>query len=82
MGVVPTGTGWKVSNEDQNEYYSMPPIIYTKVAFGFLALYNSTYARSMVIFLNKSCPRPPTATQEAATTQAKYLRQLTLTRTA
>jgi len=32
------------------------PIIYNKVAFSFLALYNTTFARNMVVYLESNFP--------------------------
>jgi hypothetical protein len=37
----------------------MNPVVYNNVAFSFLALYNTTYARNTVIFLEEALP-PPT----------------------
>ena len=34
------------------------PVVYTKVAFSFLALYNTTYARNMIIYLEQNLPLP------------------------
>jgi hypothetical protein len=36
----------------------MNPVIFYKAAFGFLSLYNSTYALYMVISLEKALPTP------------------------
>ena len=58
--VAPNGSMWQITNEAQNKYYTSDPIIYTKVAFSFLALYNSTFARSMVVFLEQKLPNPTT----------------------
>jgi hypothetical protein len=46
----------KIDNTDSD----MPPIIYTKTAFSFLALYNSTFAKNMVSYLENQL-EPPTA---------------------
>jgi hypothetical protein len=41
-----------------NGDYNITPIIYSKIAFSFLAVYNSTYARNMVIFLEDRLEKP------------------------
>jgi hypothetical protein len=41
--------------------FSGNPIVYTKIAFSFLALYNTTYAINMVAFLEQSIPSPTSA---------------------
>jgi hypothetical protein len=56
--VAPNGSTWKITNAAQNIYYNINPIVYTKVAYSFLALYNTTYARNTVIFLEKNIPNP------------------------
>ena len=57
--VAPNGSMWQITNVDKTVYYSsMDPIIYNKVAFGFLALYNSTYARNMLVLLEQKLPTP------------------------
>ena len=56
--VAPNGSMWQATNEAQTVYYTSDIIIYTKVAFSFLALYNSTFARNMVVFLEKQLPTP------------------------
>jgi len=56
--VLPNGDTWKITGPGSNEYLNMEPIIYNKVAFSFLALYNTTYARNMVIYLEQTLPNP------------------------
>jgi len=56
--VAPNGSTWKITNAMQNVYYNINPIIYTKVAFSFLALYNSTFAQNLVAYLLKMLPDP------------------------
>jgi hypothetical protein len=56
--VAPNGDAWKITNNLQNTYYNINPIIYTKVAFSFLALYNSTFAQNLVAYLLKMLPNP------------------------
>jgi hypothetical protein len=56
--VGPNGSTWVITNNAQNVYYDMDPVVYTKVAFSFLALYNTTYARNMVVNLEGALPSP------------------------
>ena len=56
--VAPDGEAWKVTGVQTSEYLNINPIIYTKVAFSFLALYNSTFAQNMIIYLQKMMPLP------------------------
>jgi hypothetical protein len=56
--VAPNGSTWQITNEAQNTYYDINPVVYNNVAFSFLALYNSTYARNTVIFLEEALPSP------------------------
>ena len=52
-----SGSTWTITTSN-GEPYSGNPIIYNKVAFSFLALYNSTYARDTLIFLEQALPAP------------------------
>ena len=52
------GSTWKISNDVQNIYFNINPIIYTKVSFSFLALYNTTFAHDMTVYLEKNLPNP------------------------
>jgi hypothetical protein len=56
--VAPNGDAWQITNANQNYFVGMRPVIFTKVAYGFLALYNSTYAENMVNALDKALPVP------------------------
>jgi hypothetical protein len=49
--VLPNGDTWVVPA-------GLNPIIYNKVAFSFLALYNTTFARNMVVYLEQCLPTP------------------------
>ena len=56
---VATGNGdtWKITS-GSNSYVNMDPVVFNKVAFGFLSLYNTTFARNMLIFLEQHLPDP------------------------
>lgn len=64
--VAPNGHTWEITNGAQTTYFNMNPIIYNKVAFSFLALYNTTFARNMVVYLEKSLPDPTNGYSEGA----------------
>jgi hypothetical protein len=55
---VVTGSGetWKITQSGSS--LDITPVFYNKVAFSFLALYNTTFARNMVIYLEQSLPDP------------------------
>jgi hypothetical protein len=54
--VLPDGRTWVILGGAADNNIS--PIIYTKIAVGFLAIYNTTYARDMVVYLEKTLPDP------------------------
>ena len=56
--VAPNGRTWQITNSTTYYFNDVSPVIFTKVAYGFLALYNSTYAENMVIALEKALPAP------------------------
>ena len=56
--VLPNGDTWKITGVGSSGYFDVDPIIYTKVAFSFLALYNTTYACNMVVYLEQAFPNP------------------------
>ncbi len=53
--VLPNGRTWVVQNEWGFDF-GISPIIYSKVAFGFLALYNTSYAHDLVVYLENRLP--------------------------
>ena len=55
--VTPDNRTWVVLDED-NQPFDISPIIYTKVAMGFLAIYNTTYAYNMNVHIEKALPFP------------------------
>ncbi len=55
--VLPDNRTWTVLDE-KGSNYNISPIIYTKIAIGFLAIYNTTYAYNMVVYLEKTLPDP------------------------
>jgi hypothetical protein len=56
--VAPDGNTWKITNDAKTVYYNIHPIIYEKVALSFLALYNTTYAYNLSVYLEKNMPKP------------------------
>jgi len=55
--VLPDGRTWIVQNQEGSDL-DIVPIVYTKVAFSFLALHNTTFARDIVTSLEYSLPDP------------------------
>jgi hypothetical protein len=55
--VLPDKRTWVIQDEKFNNFV-ISPIIYTKIAIGFYALYNTTYSRNMCIFLEQGLPDP------------------------
>ncbi len=59
--VSPNGDAWKIQNQDNlgsSGYLNIDPVFYTKVAFSFLALYNTTFAHNMVVCLEHYLETP------------------------
>jgi hypothetical protein len=59
--VASNGATWQVFSQDINGFVNIDPstyMIYTKVAYSFLALYNSTFAKNMCAFLEQKFPSP------------------------
>ncbi len=56
--VAPDGSTWKITNDAKTIYYDINPIIYDKVALSFLALYHTTYAYNLSVYLEKNMPKP------------------------
>jgi len=54
--VLPSGQTWVILNSGETSYSSMNPIIYNKVSMSFLALYNTSFARNMAIYLEQNLP--------------------------
>ena len=71
--IAPNGSAWKITNAMQSVYYNINPIIYTKVAFSFLALYNSTFAQNLVTYLLKMLPNPSNGYSDGADIEGQYV---------
>ncbi len=54
--VMSNGNTWNITNGQT--YSNINPIIYSKVSLSFLALYNTTFARNMCIYLERILPDP------------------------
>jgi hypothetical protein len=54
--IVYDGRPWVITNGDSVQ--DMNPIVYTKIAFSFLAVYNTTYARNMVMYIEDKMENP------------------------
>jgi hypothetical protein len=70
--VLPNGTTWTITGDD-NSYLEKNPIIFTKVAFSFLALYNTTLAHNMVVFLEQTLPYPTNGYYDGASNNGGLL---------
>ena len=68
--VLPNGDTWKITGSG-TAYLNIKPVIYNKVAFSFLALYNTTYARSTLIYLERALPYPVNGYSEGADNSAR-----------
>ena len=67
--VLPNGDTWKVQDPGtlgSSSYTGMEPVFYTKVAFSFLALYNTTFAHDMVVSLEQNLPDPTAGYSDGA----------------
>lgn len=54
--IVYDGKTWAVRTGDSN--LDISPIVYTKIAFSFLAVYNTTYARNLVMYIEDQMNNP------------------------
>jgi hypothetical protein len=54
--VMSNGNTWNITSGQT--YLNINPIIYNKVSLSFLALYNTTFARDMSIYLERILPDP------------------------
>lgn len=55
--VAPNGEPWIITNASGTVYNSSS-IVYNKVAFSYLALYNTSFARNMVVWIEDALPNP------------------------
>ena len=57
--IGPHGEPWEVTNScPYTACYYFPAFLYNKVAFSYLALYNTTFARNLCAFIENTCPTP------------------------
>jgi hypothetical protein len=57
--VGPNGQPWTMTDASQTVYYYYgPSVVYNKVAFSYLALFKTDFARNMVIWLEDALPHP------------------------
>jgi hypothetical protein len=55
--VLPDNRTWVVLNEN-NQDSNLAPMIYSKVAMSYLAIYNTTFATNMAVYLENALPDP------------------------
>lgn len=53
--VMPDGRTWVVQDEEGQDF-NISPVIYSKVAFSFLAIHNTVHARNIVVHLENALP--------------------------
>jgi hypothetical protein len=70
--VSPDGRTWVILDENSNDF-KISPIIYTKISLGFLAIYNTPFARNMTIYLEQSLPEPTRGYSEGVTESGAQL---------
>jgi len=56
--VAPNGEPWRITDYAGNLCENRHSIVYNKVAFSFLALFKTSYARNMVVWLEDALPDP------------------------
>jgi len=56
--VLPNGDTWKITGLGSSAYLDITPVIYTRVAFSFLSIYNSSYAKDTCVYLEKAMLKP------------------------
>jgi len=67
--VLGNGDTWKVQDTGTlgtSSYTSIEPVFYSKVAFSFLSLYNTTFAHDMVVSLEQNLPNPKSGYSDGA----------------
>jgi hypothetical protein len=74
--VLPNGDTWNITAAMTGAYLDINPIIYNKVAFSFLALYNTTFARNMVVYLEQSLPTPTNGYSDGADNSGNLVSQV------
>jgi len=70
--VGPNGQPWEVTGSYPYKviypFNIYPPVLYNKVAFSYLALFNSTFARNLAIDIEQKCPAPTQGYYDGADT--------------
>jgi hypothetical protein len=74
--VTPNGDTWNITAAMTGAYLNINPIIYNKVAFSFLALYNTTFARNMVVYLEQNLPDPTNGYSDGADNSGNQVSQV------
>ncbi len=66
--VAPNGGTWTITGTQTSQILNINPILYTKVGFSFLALYNSTFAQNLVVHIQNLLPDPAKGYSDGADT--------------
>ena len=70
--VAPDGKPWEITQTD-GSIYQGNQILYDKVAFSFLALYNTSFARNLVIHILKELPDPTNGFSDGVDTSGRVV---------
>ena len=73
FNVTPNGTTWTIMNTAKTVILSINPVVYNKIAFSFLSLYNTTYARATVVYLEEKLPNPTNGYCDGADTSGNQV---------
>ena len=76
--VAPNGEPWRITDVYGNYCENVRSIVYNKVAFSFLALFNTDYARKMVIWIEDALPHPINGYYEGINEIGHYVSNLHL----
>ena len=60
-------------NTEKTEVLYINPVVYNKIAFSFLSLYNTTYARATVVYLEEKLPDPTNGYCDGADTSGSQV---------
>ena len=78
--VLPTVGTWVITAPGSTASLSVYPVVYNKIAFSYMALYNTTYAWNTLVFLEQNLPDPTNGYADGANNYwRKQLRLLEVT---
>jgi hypothetical protein len=74
--VMPGGQTWIIRGQGDSDV-QLSPIIYLKVAVGFLAIYNTEFARNMTEYLEANLPQPTDGYRDGIDENGRILYSIT-----